>query len=544
MSHLSQLNRFFGAFALATFASSLAVAQGVVNVTVDANKPLNTLTSTLVGAWTNMGDGDLTDPKGDATIRAAGITAVTYPTGWEDIADIYHWSANKVTPNAGDGDAIRKPYLQGKNDFASVAVALSKVGIKPVVHVNYGSNLAGTGGGEPKEAAAWVAYANGSANDTREIGKDSTGTDWKTVGYWAAMRGEDPLNADDGYNFLRVSHPEPFQIELWQVGEDVSENGYYGANHTYALDLHAPYPAAKKDEGKRKKLTQLSPRTYAEQLTAYSAAMKAVDPAIQVGATLTLPVASLQDPSSGYAPDWNPTILKTACKDIDFVSYIWNPGNSSNDEQWKNMDDGILLGSLTDDLPRILQESIHEDRTACPGGKILHIAFSQFSPLAWPKIQHPNVVALFIADAYASLAEDGITNADWFQLRDGGLFDNGKPTPAYYGAQMAHIVAYRPGATYLGASNPKTSLDVHATKRQDGFIGVMLLNRDLHDAKTVRLNIAGAGDLAPQAIEFDYGPAQQAAGTGPVRATANVDGASLTVNVPAYGIVDILLKKK
>jgi hypothetical protein len=72
--------------------------------------------------------------------------------------------------------------------------------------VNYGSNLAGTGGGEPAEAAAWVAYANGSPADQKVIGKDSTGYDWKTVGYWASLRASKPLEADDGQNFLRIAH--------------------------------------------------------------------------------------------------------------------------------------------------------------------------------------------------------------------------------------------------------------------------------------------------------------------------------------------------
>jgi hypothetical protein len=540
---LRSTGRIFATAASVLLAATCAPAQSIVTVTVDPGKTLNILTNQLVGVWANMGDGDLTDPKGLATMKAGGIAAVTYPTGWEDVADLYHWSTNKLTPNAGSADAIRKPYLQDKNDFASVALALSKYGMAPVVHVNYGSNLAGSGGGEPKEAAAWVAYANGNAADSKEIGKDTVGNDWKTVGFWATVRGQAPLAQDDGYNFLRVQHSEPFHVTMWQIGEDVSQNGYYGGDHTGAFDLHAPYPASKKDSGKRRKLPQLAPRTYGEQLAAFSAAMKAVDPGILIGGTLSLPVASLDDPSAGYAPDWNPVVLKTACKDMDFVSYVWHPGNSSNDEQWKTMDDGILLGSIRQGLPAILKESIHEDQVNCPGGKVLHVSFSQFSQLSWPRIEHPNVLALFVADAYATMAEDGISNADWFQLRDGGMFDGGKPTASYYGSQMAHIVAYRPGDAYVAATNPP-DLSVHATRRQDGLLGVMILNRDRREAKTVKVNFAGTNDLAAAGVRFDYSPAQQTAGIGPVKSSVAVEGSSVTVNVPAYGIVDVLIPRR
>ena len=389
MLQTTQMTRFISAvLALATLLFASAKGQSVVNVNVDPSKPLNILTTNLVGAWGNLGDADLASPDGLKLMKLGGISAVTYPTGSGDTADLYHWSTNKITPNAGNADDRQSPYVQGKNDFASVALALSKYGITPVMHVNYGTNAAGNGGGEPTEAAAWVAYANAEPTNGLVLGKDSAGFDWQTAGFWAKIRGEAPLATDDTSS---------------------------------TVDLHAPYPPSKKDNAKRKKLPALGPKTYADQLIAYSSAMKAVDSSILIGAALTLPVASLEDTSGAFASDWNPTVLKTACKSIDFASYIWHPGNSSNDEQWKTMDDGILLNGLTHTLPHILSESIAEDKANCPGGKVLHIAFSQLSQLSWPKIEHPNVLSVFAADTYAILGEDGISNANWFQLRDGRL---------------------------------------------------------------------------------------------------------------------------
>jgi hypothetical protein len=108
---------------------------------------------------------------------------------------------------------------------------------------------------------------------------------------------------------------------------------------------------------------------------------------------------------------------------------------------------------------------------------------------------------------------------------------------------MAHLVAFRPGDHYVAASNAP-SLSVHATRRQEGVVGVMLINRDRKDAKKVKVNIASGQSLNPVGVQFDYGPAQQSVGAGPAQSTVTLDGQSAIVTVPAYGIVDLLFKPK
>jgi hypothetical protein len=97
--------------------------------------------------------------------------------------------------------------------FPAVVPLIDQLGTA-IVTVNYGTNLDGSGGGEPAEAAAWVAYANGSPSNTQPIGKDSKGNDWKTVGFWATLRASKPLAVDDGYNHLRIGHPDSLGIML------------------------------------------------------------------------------------------------------------------------------------------------------------------------------------------------------------------------------------------------------------------------------------------------------------------------------------------
>jgi hypothetical protein len=523
---------------LAAAMSGSSVAQGNATVAIDASKAVNILTDQLMGAYTQMGDNDLLSDKGLSQMRAAGINTIAYPTGWEGLSGIYHWSSNKTTPKAGNAETPKAPYISPNNDFGRVAAAMAKSGLSVVVHVNYGSNAAGTGGGEPKEAAAWVAYANGDPNDTKVIGKDSMGVDWQTVGFWAGMRAAEPQGLDDGYNFLRIHHPQPLHVTLWQIGEDVPDGGFYGANHALSVDMHAPYPAAAKDNDKRKKLKELSSKFYADRLIEFAAAMKAVDPTVKIGASLTVPTVDT------FAPDWNPTVLKGACKDIDFVAYEWQPGNALGPD-YKAMDDASVLSASHQLLPQIIAETIYEDKASCPAGKIPRVIFSQISPVRWPKVEHPMVNALFAADMFASMAEAGMANASWFQLREGGLIDkDGKPTPAYYGLQMLHIVAFKPGDSFVAVTAAPSSLLVHATRRQDGILGVVLMNKSMETAQQVTVNVGGGVELSGTGVQFDYVTAQLSTGAGPARSAVKTEARSVVVTVPPYGIVDLLMPLK
>jgi len=231
---------------LCILLSTPATGQARANVTIDLAKAVNILTDTSLGVPAIMSDGNSFNPAGTPYLRAAGISAVRYP-GNHGVADLYHWSTKTTTRYKG----AEAGYFAPESNFGSFALFAEKLG-QAVIVVNYGANLDGAGGGEPAEAAAWVAYANGDAADTRALGKDSTGEDWRTVGYWAALRGQTPLTSDDGLNFLRIQHPRPFGFRLWQIGDEVYNNGFYGPDHAGNPDLHAAAPGGPKDFGKLK----------------------------------------------------------------------------------------------------------------------------------------------------------------------------------------------------------------------------------------------------------------------------------------------------
>ena len=138
--------------------------------------------------------------------------AFRFPGG--SASDDYDWQTDRSVSNGT---------FQWANNAATFAGVTATQGAQAYVTVNYGS-------GTPQAGAAWVAYYNGSARARQQIGVDSKGRNWNTVGYWASIRGAAPLTTDDGYNFLRVSHPAPYGIEYWEIG-----NECYGSWETISM---------------------------------------------------------------------------------------------------------------------------------------------------------------------------------------------------------------------------------------------------------------------------------------------------------------------
>jgi hypothetical protein len=532
------------------------LAQVKVSVTVDETKTVNLLTRSTIGAYAQITDANWTNQQVYSLLRVAGIAAIRYPGGGDGQADLYHWSTNHAI-KWGNSNPPRVATYPPANDFGHFGLFADQLGTA-ILTVNYGSNLAGTGGGEPLEAAAWVAYANGDPASAAVLGKDSTGNDWKTVGFWAAMRASQPLASDDGYNFLRIGHPQPLGMKLWEIGNEVYNNGWFGGDHATETDLHAPYPASQKENDQRRKNPNLSPEYYGARLKEFSKAMKAVDPGIQIGGSLTIPVnvsvSIPRDEASGalstapvddyrWSDGWNDGVLKTGCQDLDFVSLHWYPGTKTLPPDWKELDEAVLLSTPEDQLQKIVTELLYLYKKDCPAGHVPKIAFTEIAPTTWAKLERPLAGALFAADAYALLAEMGTVNIDWFQLHGSSLLaDDNKPLPSYYGLQMLHIVAFEPGDLFVLATSSNPSVAAYATRRRNGLYGLMLINKDPKTAAEVKVTLNGA-QPASSGLRFEYGP-QQSKDNAPLQRTP-ADGLdkNFTVTVPAYSIVDVLVPK-
>ena len=510
---------------------------GTVNVTVDTAKVRNYVAPRSMGMHTSVYDNNLADPQIAEILRAAGITTLRYPGG--GYADIYHWSTHKSTKWRATEPADYG-YLAAKADLGHFLQLVEQLRGTAIITVNYGSNLAGTGGGEPAEAAAWVAYTNGSPSDQKVIGKDSTGYDWKTVAYWASLRAAPPLDTDDGQNFLRIGHPAPFHILYWEVGNELFGNGYYEKDKEgFEEDLHGPYDKDPKESANLRKKNRgaLSPQAYGKNVVEFVKAMKAVDSTIKIGAVLNTPPMD-----NSWGPDWNPSVMKECGKAIDFVIVHWYTGNLLPPD-WKTLDNPSYLSAPQRELPDMMAALLELFRKySGENAQNMQLVVTEMGARPFAKQTNPHVDALFAADAYFSLMEDGAANIDWLELhKPSFLDDKNKPGPVYFALQMVHRLA-QINDSIVDSRSSQSLLAVHAVLRKDGSLGLMLVNKDPKNDATVKVKISGA-QLAAAGTRFDFGPKNQPNGYLTTGAPATGLGNSFTLTVPAYSITDIQLPK-
>jgi hypothetical protein len=447
-------------------------------IVVDATAIRASVGPYAFGMHTSVYDNALHSAALPTLLPQAGIKLLRYPGG--GYSDNYHWSTHEMTPWA-DGS---KGYLANKSDFGNYVSVLESTGTTAMITVNYGSNLDGTGPGEPNEAAAWVAYANGQPDDETVIGPDSTGRDWNTVGYWASMRAASPLSVDDGYNFLRIAHPAPLQLEYWEVGNELFGNGYYSTN--YEFDLHAPYVDTKGTG--RAGNADLSPTTYGQGVVAYARAMKAVDPSIRVGAALVTPPADYT-----WAPNWNRDVLKACGKSIDFATVHYYPIGSGL----------TLLDVPRADVPQIFAELRKNFKTlAGANAPNIEVAVTELGPKT--SDQDPLFVGIFATEAYATFIDYGAVNVDWLELHNGSFLSERNPNlgPAYRGIQMVHTFT-QPGDSLVQAKATVLGIVAHAALRSDQTLSLLLVNMNTLAAASIPVTIAGP-TLSGEGTRTDY----------------------------------------
>jgi hypothetical protein len=573
----SPVRRLCGLSASALFlgmilsAAAPAHAQLKTTVHVDPTKGIAVLYTTSIGVA-----GDRWDPKAfDAPtlklLQDAGITSLRFP-GNNGIDALYHWSTGAITnPYTND----RAPAFAPERKFPAIAPVIDKLGTA-LITVNYGSNLDGTGGGEPAEAAAWVAYTNGKPGNTQAIGKDSKGNDWKTIGYWASLRAATPLPTDDGFNALRIGHPESMGILLWTVGFEPWNNGYYGQGHTLGSDadttglygqagspepdLHLGPIATSRDWGRHSENPKAGPQVYGAAVVEFAKAMKAVDPTILVGAALTLPVTTTGDNSPNpMGKNWNAGVLKAACASMDFGAITLFEGKGAPPDFNINIDEDDLLRGARDTLDQtkyfnasalnhdyaLLVVDLREKyKKLCPAGHTPPLAITNIGIMPWLPPKNPVVHGLYIADATATMVENGVYAVEWAPVHAASpllLDNNNQPRPAYFGLKLLHQLAHV-GDTFVTASTPLDRLSVHAVKRRDGGLGLMFINKDPIQSITATVTVDGY-NFAAKGTRYDWGKPGSEAGTGIAEAPLDGLGGTFTVVVPRYSITALVIPK-
>jgi hypothetical protein len=451
----------------ASKADSTEVQPLAVTVRVDPEDVLRIVPPHAYGMHASVYDNALHDPDLASELDASGISLLRWPGG--GYSDNYHWATHTMSPWS-NGD---RGYLAEGSDFGSFVRMLDRVDRAAMITVNYGSNQLHDGPGEPKEAAAWVAYANGAPDDETVIGEDGTGFDWRTVGYWASLRASPPLDVDDGKNFLRIERPDPIGIEYWEVGNEVFGNGYYenGGDEGFELDMHVPY-----DGTNRHDHPDLSPARYGQGVAEFVAAMKAVDSTIKVGAVLVTPPADLR-----WAPTWNDDVLAECATVIDFGIIHFYPSDPN------------LLTVSSRLMPHMF-EQLHDalERHAGENADNIEITATEVGPPPGYDDYQDSVMGLFAADAYLSFIRYGVANVDWLELHNGTfLSERFGPGSAYYGIQLAHATAAPGEALVRAESSRPMDIIAHAGVRADESVAVLLINTSSHRVTEVTIDAPG-----------------------------------------------------
>jgi hypothetical protein len=517
-------------------AAGSADAQYKVKVQVDPSKPRAMFYPTAIGTAADVWDGKAFTPETIQLLEDAGVSNLRYP-GNGGIDALYHFSTGKITnPYSSD----KGPDFGPDKALPRILPLMVQLGTA-LITVNYGSNLDGSGGGEPAEAAAWVAYTNGSADSTQVIGKDSKGNDWKTVGYWASLRAADPLPTDDGFNALRIGHSSPFGIQLWEIGNEPYDDGFYTGDELYynpqEPDLHAGQVPTKKDWHRHMNDKRVGPTAYGNAVVEYVKAMKAVDPSILVGATLSGPVED-----TGRLKNWNTEVLKAACASMDFGTIRVSPGPVLSTD-YKTLDEATLLKSaFGNDFGLLMQDVTSNEKKFCPSGHIPQLAVTNFSVSAYGPIKHTIAIGLFAAETLPTLLESGAYTVEWSPMHSQFFLDDAnKPKPAYYGIKMIHQMA-GPGDVFVSTTTSVDALGVHAVKRADGGLGLLFVGKEIGQTYKVTVSINGY-NYATKGTRYDWNQASLDGGKDITSAPIDNLGPTFTVDVPPSGITAIVIPK-
>lgn len=543
-----------------------------VTASVNVNSVLATVPAYGMGMHTSVYDNSLwyIDNPGSSSddhfdllpgrLADAGVNVLRYPGG--GYADAFHFSLARPSWESGItgsgmspawGQAGNYGYVAPKTDFGNFIRLLDAMNSKTIITVNTGSaikydnpNQLGvpTHNGQAKEAAAWVAYANGNASlygtpSDIPLGVDAEGNNWKTVGYWAKLRASTPAEYsswataggvyDSRNAFLAIDRDAPVGIKYWEVGNESFGTGYYGGKVDetgYALNYAAPYDGTARDDN-----PLLSPAAYGQQVNEFTAAMKAVDPSIKVGAVLATPrtsafvswntigdyiwsYADLNDDGVKQAnePYWNDEVLShtdgslgKVADNIDFVISHWYPTPD-------NGASGIVHE------PRLTIPVMINGTTA--GQDSGSNAGLRDSIAAWRSDHNPKGLEIFItetdgyggsdqaadglfaADAYVTFFDHGVSNVDWLEIHNGESFltsNANDPNFAYWGIQSVHKLA-QAGDELVATATTENDVRIHAARKSDGSVAVMILNMNT-TSRTVNVAINGSS-LAENGVRY------------------------------------------
>jgi hypothetical protein len=307
-----------------------------------------------------------------------------------------------------------------------------------------------------------------------------------------------------------------YDITYWEIGNEVYGNGYF-SGQDWEYDLHFTNQTASARVGQ----AALSGGAYGTNALQFISDMKAVDPNIKCGIFV----------NPDEETTWNQPLLKACGSAADFVIIHWYPGS----------DVASTLASWDTIVPTI-NETFTQLTNLLGAAKASQMTLAVTELGAGTTTGAP--VSLFAADNFMTFLENGVVNVDYEILHENILENNETPGDAYYGMMLCHLLA-NIGDSFLACTSAQTDLRIHATKRQDGRIGVMLVNLNPAIGIAATVNISGP-TLSGTGIAYRFGLTNYSGANDypswPVSTnTVSGLGNTFTILVPAYTIIDLLI---
>ncbi len=264
-------------------------------ISVDADSVLSPVNHLIFGNAQPFGHGDALLQPGTTSFEPQALdyalalrpTVLRFPGGIH--ADEYYWEDGigplhlRPVPRPGQYEPFGFAY--GVDEHMALC---ELVGAEAFLTVNYGTGIldgclstSAPLSQRIDRAADWVEYCN-SPND---------GSNPNGGVEWAALRAQN-------------GHPEPYEVKFWEIGNEIC-----GGQQTGHTDVE----------------------TYAQDLIAFSRAMKAVDPDILIGAVGSI-APHWRTFWNHSTLEWNATLLQIAGEAMDFlVVHCHYPGITTID---------------------------------------------------------------------------------------------------------------------------------------------------------------------------------------------------------------------
>lgn len=518
-------------------------------LTVDANDVVRDVNPHLLGVNVTWWDTQLPTSRTRDMVQAAGLNFFRFPGG--SSSNEYHFTD--------------PPSYNGRGTAATFANFIASVGGQGVVTLNYGT-------ASPQEGAAWLAYLNARVGDAAPIGmgqqwSNATSAwvqkDWKTAGYWAAVRAAMPLAVNDGLNHLRIGRAQPFGLHYFEVGNEM-----YG---TWEVDRHGQGG----DTG-----APWDPLTYAIFAKQFADLAATIDPTVSVG---------IDSGSVGTDTGWTARVLRNGVARgfvPGFISdhlYMQGPGQENDSFLLRETVTGTTGQSATDPRNWRLRAAGYRsllNRTLGAQASGVELLATEYNSVYTnPGKQSTSLVnGLFTADSIGSLLQTEYNGANFWDLRNGwstsgnnsaslygwrqggdyGMLGTGSgplpstgtyvPYPTYFAHQLASKLILD-GDAVISATSDDRNVSVYAVRQDDGGIDLMVINKNPTTDLSRQIQFEGFRPSASARV-WRYGKAEDTAQSqttdgraalSRIDATLPVSGQSFSYSFPTYSMTVIEL---